>query len=162
MAKSRLQMRREVEAAEEAEPASKAKATKKKATRKKAATRKTREKAPERKRVVWVLYSSSMKEEGRFSYDQKEAADARLEVLQARGKKIYFMQLVKELITGPVTSDAEPETEDVAAAAGDEEPEDGPEVTKDAGTEDAEFDADVEEDDDDEPETDDDDEDDDD
>ena len=70
MGKSRLQMRREVEAAEEAEPASKAKATKKKATRKKAAARKTREKAPERKRVVWVLYSSSMKEEGRFSYDQ--------------------------------------------------------------------------------------------
>lgn len=100
MAKSRLQMRREAEAAEEAESTSKAKATKKKATRKKAtrkkaAARKTREKAPERKRAVWVLYSSSMKEEGRFTYDQKKAAEDRLEVLQARGKKIYFMQLVK-------------------------------------------------------------------
>ena len=82
MAKSRVQMRREAEAAEEANP----KAAKKKATRKKAATRKAREKAPERKRAVWVLYSSSMKEEGRFSYDQKDAAEQRLEVLQNRGK----------------------------------------------------------------------------
>jgi hypothetical protein len=157
MGKSRLQMRREVEAAEEAEPASKAKATKKKATRKKAAARKTREKAPERKRVVWVLYSSSMKEEGRFSYDQKKAAEDRLVVLQARGKKIYFMQLVKELITGagPVESDSEPETE-VVAAKGDDELEDDAEVAADASTEDADFDAETEEDDDDEPETDDD------
>ena len=65
MAKSRLQMRREAEAAEEAESKT-TKATKKKATRKKATTRKAREKAPERKRAVWVLYSSSMKEEGRY------------------------------------------------------------------------------------------------
>lgn len=73
---------------------------KKKATRKKAAPRKVREKPPERKRAVWVLYSSSMKEEGRYPYDQKEAADERLAVLQGRGKKLYFMQMVKELITG--------------------------------------------------------------
>lgn len=73
---------------------------KKKATRKKAASRKAREKAPERKRAVWVLYSGSMKEEGRYPYDQKEAAEERLAILQGRGKKLYFMQMVKELITG--------------------------------------------------------------
>ena len=73
---------------------------KKKATRKKAATRKAREKTPERKRAVWVLYSGSMKEEGRYPYDQKEAAEERLAILQGRGKKLYFMQMVKELITG--------------------------------------------------------------
>lgn len=73
---------------------------KKKATRKKAASRKSREKAPERKRAVWVLYSGSMKEEGRYPYDQKEAAEERLAILQGRGKKLYFMQMVKELITG--------------------------------------------------------------
>jgi len=108
-------MRREVEAAEtqnEGAEVTTAK-PKKKAAKRKAAVRRTREKPPERKRVVWVLYSGSMKEEGRFAYDQKEAADARLTVLQNRGKKLYFMQLVKELITDsatpivPVSSDPE-------------------------------------------------------
>ena len=116
MGKSRLQMRREAEAAdiqdEDGAATTKAK-PKKKAAKRKTAARRTREKAPERKRVVWVLYSGSMKEEGRFAYDQKEAADARLTVLQNRGKKLYFMQLVKELITDsatpivPVSSDPE-------------------------------------------------------
>jgi hypothetical protein len=103
MAKSRLELRRENEAAEAAGITDDGEATpkkKKKATRKKAAPRKVREKPPERKRAVWVLYSGSMKEEGRYPYDQKEAADDRLAVLQGRGKKLYFMQMVKELITG--------------------------------------------------------------
>ena len=138
MGKSRLQMRREVEAAdtqnEKGAETTKAK-LKKKAAKRKAAVRRTREKPPERKRVVWVLYSGSMKEEGRFAYDQKEAADARLTVLQNRGKKLYFMQLVKELITDsatpivPVSSDPEldeapvvidPDAEEKKAAAGDD------------------------------------------
>lgn len=103
MAKSRLELRRENEAAEAAGITDDGEETpkkKKKATRKKAAPRKTREKPPERKRAVWVLYSGSMKEEGRYPYDQKEAAEERLAVLQGRGKKLYFMQMVKELITG--------------------------------------------------------------
>lgn len=102
MAKSRLELRKMNEAAEAA-GASDGEETpkkKKKATRKKAAPRKVREKPPERKRVIWVLYSGSMKEEGRYPYDQKQAADERLAVLQGRGKKLYFMQMVKELITG--------------------------------------------------------------
>lgn len=96
MAKSRAELRRMAEAAEALEKASPKK--KKKATRKKAA-RRTREKAPERKRAVWVLYSSSMKEEGRYPYDQKDAAEEKLQALRSRGKRLYFMQMVKELIT---------------------------------------------------------------
>ena len=104
MAKSRLELRKMNEAAEAAgitdDDGEETPRKKKKATRKKAATRKAREKPPERKRAVWVLYSGSMKEEGRYPYDQKEAAEERLAVLQGRGKKLYFMQMVKELITG--------------------------------------------------------------
>jgi hypothetical protein len=103
MAKSRLELRREHDAAEAAGITDDGEETpkkKKKATRKKAAPRKVREKPPERKRAIWVLYSGSMKEEGRYPYDQKQAADERLAVLQGRGKKLYFMQMVKELITG--------------------------------------------------------------
>jgi hypothetical protein len=96
MAKSRLELRREVEAAEAQE---KIKPTKKKAAKRKAAARRTREKAPERKRAVWVVYDGSMKEHGRFAYDQKEEAEAKLETLRARGKKLFFMQMVKELLT---------------------------------------------------------------
>jgi len=147
MAKSRLQMRREAEAAE-ADAKTSPKATKKKATRKKAATRRTREKVVERKRAVWVLYSSSMKEEGRFSYDQKEAADDRLKVLQARGKKIYFMQLVKELITGegPVASDPDPKPQDTEA---DEDGFEEADSSEESGSEDMDFDSDMESEDDD-------------
>lgn len=113
MGKSRVQLRREAEAAE-ALSSSKSPAKKKKAAKRKTTARKTREKAPERKRVVWVIYSGSMKEEGRFAYDQKEAADDKLAALRARAtKKLYFMQLVKELVTDsptpitPVSSDPE-------------------------------------------------------
>lgn len=136
MAKSRLELRKMNEAAEAAGLSDEAEESpapkKKKAAKRKAATRRTREKPPERKRAVWVLYSGSMKEEGRFPYDQKEAAEERLAVLQGRGKKLYFMQLVKELITGAgevvptVTPDIDEDEEELkakkkAAAAGDEE-----------------------------------------
>ncbi len=127
MAKSRAELRRMVEAAEALEKASPK--PKKKATRKKA-TRRTREKAPERKRAVWVLYSSSMKEEGRYPYDQKEAAEEKLAALRARGKRLYFMQMVKELITDgtspvvtiePVIEDEELNESPVAARSDDDE-----------------------------------------
>ena len=114
MGKSRVQLRREVEAAEAMSGSKATPAKKKKAAKRKTTARKTREKAPERKRVVWVIYSGSMKEEGRFAYDQKEAADDKLAALRARAtKKLYFMQLVKELVTDsptpitPVSSDPE-------------------------------------------------------
>jgi hypothetical protein len=92
---SRLAKRREVEAAE-AKPASakKAKAT----TAKKPAARK-KTKAPERKRLIWGVFSGTMKEEARFPYDQRAAAEERLEQLRSKGKKMYFIQPIKELVT---------------------------------------------------------------
>lgn len=108
MAKSRLSMRREVEAAEAVEETTastkeedaKKKAAKKKATRKKSTTaraRKAKEVAP-RRRLVWVVYSSTMREEGRFLYHERDKADAKLQQLLARGKRRYFIQPIKELL----------------------------------------------------------------
>ena len=109
---SRLELRKQAEAAEaEESQGTKKKATKKKATRKKATKKRTKEKAPERKRVVWVIFTGSMKEEARFPYNQKKEAEAKLEALRAKGKRLYFMQPVKEVFT------AEAPAEEEAAAA---------------------------------------------
>ena len=58
-------------------------------------------KASERRKIVWGVYSASMKEEARFPYDQKKEAEKKVEQLKARGKKLYFMQPIKEVITEP-------------------------------------------------------------
>lgn len=117
MGKNRIEMRRQAEAAEAAEKeaaattkparASRAKSSAAKAEKeasgektKKKAVRKTREKARERRRAIWVIYSGTMREEGRYPYWEKAAAEERLEMLRARGKRLYFMQMVKELIVG--------------------------------------------------------------
>lgn len=92
---SRLQKRREAEAAE-ARPEKKKRASA--AGAKKATTRK-KTKAPERKRLIWGVFSGTLKEEARFPYDQRAAAEERLEQLRAKGKKMYFIQPIKELIT---------------------------------------------------------------
>ena len=123
MAKSRLSMRREVEAAEAAEAGT----TKKKATRKaagekaegttkkrakkgdtdpaapkkrKAAKPRTKraKEAMQRRRLIWVVYSSTMREEGRFLYHEKDKADELLATLLGRGKRRYFMQPMKEAL----------------------------------------------------------------
>lgn len=116
-------MRREVEAAEaaEAETGVKKKASrktseekgegtpKKRASKadkdgapkkKKAAKPRTRraKEAMQRRRLVWVVYSSTMREEGRFLFHEKEKADELLAVLLGRGKRRYFMQPVKEAL----------------------------------------------------------------
>lgn len=98
---SRLQKRREAEAAE-ARPASKKRAS---ATGKKTTARK-KTKAPERKRLIWGVFSSTLKEEARFPYDQRAAAEERLEQLLAKGKRMYFIQPIKELITASSASAA--------------------------------------------------------
>jgi hypothetical protein len=119
MGKNRIEMRRQAEAAEALEKDKAVKPEKKKSTRakvakepkaekegKKKAVRRTREKPEVRKRAIWVIYSNSMKEEGRYPYNQKTAAEERLEQLRAKSKRLYWMQMVKELITndgGPVT-----------------------------------------------------------
>ena len=123
MAKSRLSMRREVEAAEAAEAGtSKKKATRKTAGEKAEGTTKKRarkgetdpaapkkrkaakprtkraKEAMQRRRLIWVVYSSTMREEGRFLYHEKNKADELLATLLGRGKRRYFMQPMKEAL----------------------------------------------------------------
>ena len=115
---SRLEMRRQAEAAEAEEKSS----PKKKATKKKKATRKKKAaKADIRRRLVWGVFTGSMKEESRFPYDQREAAEERIEQLRAKNaKKLYFIQPVKEPLDGetvvakvPVDDAADLEDEDL-------------------------------------------------
>ena len=52
-----------------------------------------------------------MKEEARFPYDQKEAAEEKLDQLRAKAtKKLYFLQPVKEPLSDSAVA-ASPETE---------------------------------------------------
>ena len=138
MARSRLELRREAEAAEKREkPAKDGDAKGKKTAKKAPAKRASRSKAKAvvRKRLVWVIYSGSMKEEGRFPYDQRAAAEERMEVLRSKSKKLYFLQPVKEVI-GEGSAVAAPEVADdedeaprkkPVAKAQDEEEEEAPE-----------------------------------
>jgi len=91
---SRLQKRREVEAA--TTRGGKAPAAKK-ARRTRAPVRR-KAKVTERKRLIWGIFSGSFKEEARFPYDQRAAAEERLEQLRAKGKRSYFIQQIKEVI----------------------------------------------------------------
>ena len=134
MAKSRLALRREaeaVEAAEEAAPkkaaskATKKTATKKAAKKKKKTTRKSAR--TERKRLSWGVFSSTAKEEARFSYDQKEQAEEKLAQLLGRGKRLYFLQPIKEPLSAspvPEAIPADEEEDEVVAKVVDPDAED--------------------------------------
>lgn len=95
---SRLELRKQAEAA----AAQGGDDEKKKSAAKKAAVpraKRTKEKAIARKRLVWVVFNGSMKEEGRFPYDQRAAAEEKMEQLKLKSnKKLYFIQPVKEVI----------------------------------------------------------------
>jgi hypothetical protein len=107
---SRMELRRQAEAVEaRGETPAAAPAKAKKAAAPKA--KRTKEKAVARKRLIWVVYNGSMKEEGRFAYDQKDAAEEKIEQLRQKSKKLYFIQPVKEVIG------AEGTTVGLAAAA---------------------------------------------
>lgn len=97
---SRREKRKEAEAAEAAGDGKKetAKTTKKKTSRKKKSSR-SKSKATERKKLVWAVYSGTMKEEARFPYDQRKEAEEKLEQLRNKTKKLYFIQPIKEPIT---------------------------------------------------------------
>lgn len=123
MGKNRLEMRRMAEAAEKLKKTAgetDGKKGKKKTAaaakpKRKAAPRKSKDRAHQRKRVVWCVFNGSMKEEGRFPYDKKEEAEAKLELLRSKSKKLYFLQPVKEVIgdsAAPV-SDILPGDEDL-------------------------------------------------
>jgi hypothetical protein len=96
---SRLELRKQAEAVEAAGEKGPEEKKARKST--KAATpraKRTKEKVQARKRLVWVVYSGSMKEEGRFPYDQLAAAHERIEQLKLKSKKMYFIQPVKEIL----------------------------------------------------------------
>ena len=134
MASKRMELRKQAEALEARGGSVDApKKTKKSAGTK---TKRVKEKVQARKRLVWVVYNGSMKEEGRFPYDQREAAEEKIELLRQKSKKMYFIQPLKEVIGGESAGAApaklvaaEIEEEDVrparkAAVAEDEEEED--------------------------------------
>lgn len=111
MAKSLKTLRREAEAAE-AQAATKktAKKTKKsasaKVTKKRKAAKPRTKRAREqmqRRRLIWVVYSSTMREEGRFLFYEKEKAEELLETLLAKGKRKYFLQPLKEALNADGT-----------------------------------------------------------
>lgn len=108
---SRLSKRREVEAAE-AQGATTSKKKRTKAAKKKAPARR-KIKTAERKRLVWGVFSSSLKEEARFPYDQRKEAEKKLKALLEKGKRMYFLQPIKEVITDSpakaATKEPEPE-----------------------------------------------------
>lgn len=112
MGKNRMEQRRIAEAAERMEkdaPKTKKKTAKKrKTTKRKTTTRRTKATTLERKRMIWCVFNGSMKEEARFPYDEREAAEEKMEALRAKAtKKLYFLQPIKEAIP-----DAPPREED--------------------------------------------------
>ena len=89
------------------------KAVKKKAAKKKAATKRTRKSAKtERKRLSWGILTGTLKEEARFPYDQKEAAEEKLAALLAKGRRLYFMQPIKENLSAEAPPPVDPLEED--------------------------------------------------
>jgi len=105
---SRLQKRREVEAADaKAEASVKAPAAKKAAAKKRPSRRKA--KVPDRKRKLWGVFSGTLKEEARFPYDQRKQAEDRLELLRSKSKKLYFIQPIKEVIGAETAAPVEDE-----------------------------------------------------
>ncbi|RLS51106.1 MAG: hypothetical protein DWH91_19880 [Planctomycetota bacterium] len=93
---SRMDKRREAEAVEAIE---KSTGTKKTATKAKAKTTRRKVKQAERKRLVWGVFSGTLREEARFPYNERAQAEEKLEQLRAKSKKLYFIQPIKELIT---------------------------------------------------------------
>ena len=145
-----MELRRQAEAAEAngapAETTSKKeKVAKVAGAKKKAAPRakRTRTKAIVRKRLVWGVFSSSMKEEGRFPYSEREAADARAAALVEKHKRKYFVQPIKEVIGDKQPEVIEEDWEDEvpvkarrAATETDEEEEEEDEVEIELGGDD--------------------------
>ncbi|HXY34812.1 MAG TPA: hypothetical protein VEI07_11335 [Planctomycetaceae bacterium] len=102
---SRMELRRQAEAAGEAGAAAEKTAKKRvkiKEGAKKPSTRRAKTKVAERKRLMWAVYNGSMKEEGRFAYDQRDQAEEKVQQLKLKSpKKIFFIQAIKETIVPP-------------------------------------------------------------
>jgi hypothetical protein len=100
-----MELRRQAEAAGEAGAAADKAAKKRVKSKdgaKKPSTRRAKTKVAERKRLMWAVYNGSMKEEGRFAYDQRDAAEEKVQQLKLKSpKKIFFIQAIKETIIPP-------------------------------------------------------------
>ena len=101
MASKRLELRKQAEAAEARGALDTPKKAKKATSTK---TKRVKEKVQARKRLIWVVYNGSMKEEGRFPYDQRAAAEEKIELLRQKSKKLYFIHPLKEVIGEAPTS----------------------------------------------------------
>ena len=118
---NRRELREQAEAAEKrGTPAAEAAETTEKSgktkEKKKPAAKSKRVKARViiRKKLLWGVYSGTMKEEGRFAYADRAGADTRAAELSAKHKKIYFVQPIKEPL-GDHVAEAEEEAADAAA-----------------------------------------------
>ena len=112
---SRLEKRKQVEAAEKRDAEEGVKPKKKKAAAaegegaekkvKKAAKpkKKTKKVVNVRQRRVWGIFDNSNQQVATFPYAQRQAADTKLAELQEKGKSThYFLQPVNEPIPEPV------------------------------------------------------------
>jgi len=77
-----------------------------------AKTKKVKTKVIVRKRLIWGVYSGTMKEEGRYAYADREAADNRAAELSAKHKKTYFVQPIKEPLGDAVDAEVAAATEE--------------------------------------------------
>jgi len=131
-----LDKRREHEAAEKQGKIKAPKKTVAKKGAKTTATRKRKVKAPERKRLLWGVFSGTLKEEGRFAWNEREKAEEKLMLLRSKSKKQYFIQPIKESISDsvrapgdviPQSDEEEVLDEEVVLENEDDEDEDGDE-----------------------------------
>jgi len=111
---SRLEMRKQVEAAEKRTPGDgEAKPAKKKAAAAADGEKKVKKVAKPKKKVkkvvnvrqrrVWGIFDNSNQQVATFAYAQRQAADTKLAELQEKGKSnTYFIQPVNEPIPEPV------------------------------------------------------------
>ena len=90
---SRLELRHQAEAAGDAGTRPKKAAKKRKVAKDatKKPTRRTKSKVSERKRLMWAVFNGSMKEEGRFPYDQRDAAEERIQQLKLKSPKKHLL-----------------------------------------------------------------------
>ncbi|QDU60626.1 hypothetical protein Pan216_14730 [Planctomycetes bacterium Pan216] len=109
---SRVELRKQAEAAEKLEASGDAPVKKVKAKAKKKATRRTSKSkakaAAERMRMVWGIFDGHNQQVATFPYPERSAADAKCEELtQGKGRGPYFVQPVREPYPEP-----EPEVEE--------------------------------------------------
>lgn len=92
---NRKQLREEAEAAEQIEEAAPKKKKKAKATKRKSRAKVVKE---VRLKAFWGVFNQSLRRVALFEFDQRDAADKKVEALGKSQKTPHFVQLVKEVI----------------------------------------------------------------